>query len=59
MLNLNFLEKGLGIVFLPHFVYDFSRKMFLKLYTINLPGFITWLPLILKILVNMCIAIVS
>ena len=28
MLNLNFSEKGLGLVFLPHFVYDFSRKMF-------------------------------
>ena len=29
MLNFNFLEKGLQIVSLPHFVYDFSRKMFL------------------------------
>ena len=26
MLNFDFLEKGLGIVFPPHFVYDFSRK---------------------------------
>ena len=24
-----FLEKGLGIVFPPHFLYDFSRKMIL------------------------------
>ena len=31
MLNLGFLERGLGIVSLPHFVYDFSRKMFLLL----------------------------
>ena len=35
MLNLDFLEKGLGIVFPPHFVYDVSRKMFLMLYAIN------------------------
>ena len=34
MLNLDFLEKGLGIVFPPHFVYV-SRKMFLMLYAIN------------------------
>ena len=32
MLNLDFLEKGLGIVFPPHFVYDFSKEMFLMLY---------------------------
>ena len=35
MLNFDFLEKGLGIVSLPHFVYDFSRKIFLMLYSIN------------------------
>ena len=29
ILNFNFLEKGLAIVSPPHFVYDFSRKMFL------------------------------
>ena len=28
MLNFNFSEKGLGLVSPPHFVYDFSRKMF-------------------------------
>ena len=27
MLCFNFLEKGLGIVSPPYFVYDFSRKM--------------------------------
>ena len=32
MLNFDFLEKGLRIVSPPHFVYDFSRKIFLKLY---------------------------
>ena len=30
MLNFDFLENSLGIVSQPHFVYDFSRKMFLK-----------------------------
>ena len=37
MLNFDFLEKGLGMVSPPHFVYNFSRKMFLKLH----PG-ISW-----------------
>ena len=27
MLNFDFLEKGLGIAFPPHFVYDFSKKI--------------------------------
>ena len=35
MLNVDILEKDLGIGFLPHFVNDFSRKMFLILYSIN------------------------
>ena len=51
-----FLEKGLGIVFPPFFVYDFSRKMLLILYSINCPNFIPWLPVLLEILDNMCIA---
>ena len=34
MLNFNFLEKGLGLVFPPHFAYHFSRKM---IYCIRLP----------------------
>ena len=29
MLNFSFSEKGLELVSPPHFVYDFSRKMFL------------------------------
>ena len=29
MLNFNFLEKGPGIVSLPHIEYDFARKLFL------------------------------
>ena len=58
MLNFDFLEKALGIVSLLHFMYDFSTKMFLTLYSLNWPNFIAWLPLLLEILVNMCIAIV-
>ena len=37
---LNFvLNNGLGIASPPHFVYDFSRKMFLTLYSIKLTWF--------------------
>ena len=53
MFNFGFLAKGLGIVTLPHFVYDFSRKMFLILYSINWPN----VTVLLEILGNMCIAI--
>ena len=35
MLNFDLLEKDLGIVSLPDFAHDFSRKMFLMLYSIN------------------------
>ena len=58
ILNFNFSEKGLGLVSPPHFVYYFSRKMFLKLHPINWPNFIVWLPLLLQILGNKCITIV-
>ena len=30
-----FLEKNLGLFSPPHFVLDFSRKMFLMLFSIN------------------------
>ena len=53
MLNFDFLDKGVGIVSPAHFVYDFSTKLFLVLYSINWPNFITWLPLLLEILGNM------
>ena len=36
MLNFDFLEKILEIVSPPYFVYDFSRKMLLMLYSILL-----------------------
>ena len=35
MLNFDLLEKGLGTISPPHLVYDFSRKMFLMLYSIK------------------------
>ena len=59
MFNFDFLVKGLEIVSPPHFMYDFSRKMFLMLYSIDWPNLISWLSLLLEILINMCIAIVS
>ena len=58
MLNFDFLEKGLGIVYPHHFVYDFLRKIFLMLYSINWPNFIVWLPLLLETFDNMCFAII-
>ena len=54
MLKFDNLQKGLGIVSPPHFVYDFSRKMFFMLYSVNWPNFITWLSLLHGILGNMC-----
>ena len=45
------------LVTLPHFLYDFWRKIFLCLYSINWPNFIFCLPLFLEITVNTCIVI--
>ena len=59
MLNFDFLGKILEIVHPSYFVHEFSRKMVLMLYSINWPNFIVWLPLLLEIFGNMCIAIVS
>ena len=53
--NFSFSGKDLGLVSPPH---DFSRKMFLMLYSMNWPNFIVWLPLLLEILGNMRITIV-
>ena len=58
MVNFNFSEKGLELTSPPHFVYDFSRKMFLMLNAINWPNFIVWLLLRFEIFGNMCIVIV-
>ena len=57
MLNFDILDKGLEIVSPAHFVYDFSKKMFLMLYLltdqISLSGCLYFLRF-----GNMCIAIV-
>ena len=50
MLNFESLEMGLGLVSPTHYVHDFSRKIFLMLYSINWANFIAWLPLLLEIL---------
>ena len=57
MLNFDFLEKDLGIVFQQHYLFDFSRKMCLMLHSINLPNVIVLLPIHLE-MGNMCIAVV-
>ena len=49
-----FYKERLGPAFPPHFVYNISRKMFLLLYSINLPGLIAWLPSLFEIL-RICI----
>ena len=41
-----------------HFIYNFSRKIFLTLQSINWPIFIACLPLLLEILGNMNIVII-
>ena len=58
MFKFDILEKGLGIVSPPYFVYVFSRIMFLMLYSISWPNFIAWLLLLLEILGNVCRVIV-
>ena len=58
MLSFDFLKKGLGLASPPHCVYDFARKIFLMIYSINWQTFIVWLPLLLEILGNLCIVII-
>ena len=55
MPNFDFLQKGVGKVYLPHDLYDFSREMFFMTYSINWPNFIVWFPLLLEIMVNIYI----
>ena len=47
-------KRGLELVFLPHFLHEFWRKIFLS-YSINWPNFIEWLLSVRTILSNMCI----
>ena len=58
MLNFDFFKKGLVIVSVPHFVYDVSRKMFLKLYSINVPNLRLgryWAICVLQFIVNQAV----
>ena len=48
----------MGPTFPSHFEYDFLRKIFFMLYSINRPSFIVWLPLLLEILDNIRIVII-
>ena len=65
MLNLNFLEKGLEIVFPLHFVYNFPRKMFsayiLFAEQISFPDFLYflryWLMGVLHMFVNQVVTL--
>ena len=51
-------NKRSDTISLSHFLHDFSRKMFLLLYSITWPKFNVWLCLFREILGNMCIVIV-
>ena len=53
MLNFDFWWKGLEVAFPPHFVYEFSRKTILMLYSFNWPDFIVWLALLLDVLASL------
>ena len=57
MLNFDLLDKGLGIVSPANFVYDFSAKVFLILYS-KRTNFHSFLSLLLEILGSMYIAFV-
>ena len=46
-------QRGLELVFLPHFLHNFWRKIFLLLYSITWPNFNIWLPLLREIFDNM------
>ena len=58
MLHFDVFKKNSGIVSPSYFVYVFSRKIFLVLYSLTWPIFFFWLPLLLQIFGNIYIAIV-
>ena len=58
MLSFDFLDKSLGIVSPAHFVYFFHQKCFSCCILLTDQISLFWLPLLLEILGNMCIAIV-
>ena len=51
-------KRGLELISLSHFLHDFSRKIFLTLYSINWPNFIAWLPLLQEILCNIIFLVI-
>ena len=50
-------KRSPELVSIPHFPYNFWRKISLTLYFINWSNAIVWLPLIFEILGNICIVI--
>ena len=59
ILNFDFLFKGLGLAFSPHFAYQLLRKIFSMLYSINWPNVIVWLSLLVVILDKICILVID
>ena len=55
MLNFNFSEKGLGLASSPYFLYDFSRKMFLMLRSINCLNYL--IVFTSRVIGHMCITV--
>ena len=51
-------KRDLELIFLPHFLHYFWRKIFFLWYSINWPNFIVWLPFLREMLGSMCIAAV-
>ena len=51
-------KRGRELVSIPHFSDEFLTKVFLRLYFINWPNFIVWLPLLLEIMGTICIVII-
>ena len=58
MLRFDFVKEGLSVVSVSYFVCDFSRNIFLMLYSIKRSNFIVSLRLLLQICCNMCTVIV-
>ena len=50
-------KRVLKLLSMAHFLHDSWRRRILTLHSIKWPNFVVWLPLILGILGNVCIAI--
>ena len=55
MLTFDVLQKGLALASPPHFMYDFTRRVILMLYSIKRPNFTLSMPLLLEIFGYACI----